>query len=209
MDTIIDPPSIPGPDELRAHMGSISVLAANKMLVRLDTHCRRFIELSPFLVLATSDADGRLDASPRGDPPGFVRVLDDATLLLPDRRGNNLVDSFRNLLTNPGVGMIFFVPGVEETLRVNGRAEITTDAALLAPSEMQGKAPTTGTLIHIQEAYFHCAKALKRARLWDPATRIERSAFPSLGRILADQQSRPDGEKLEADVETAYRERMY
>ncbi len=180
----------PGPaltdlDRLRAHLGPVSPLAAAKIRSRLDRHARHFIALSPFLVIASADAEGRLDASPRGDPPGFVQVLDDATLLLPDRRGNNLADTFGNLLTRPRVGLVFFVPGVEETLRVNGTARVTTDPALLAGCAVQGKPPVTGTLIGVEEAYFHCAKALRRARLWHPATPVERSSFPTLGRILA------------------------
>jgi PPOX class probable FMN-dependent enzyme len=200
---------IPDPQALRAHFGQISPMAEKKVLPGLDRHCRHFIQLSPFLVIATADAEGRVDASPRGDPPGFVTVLDDKTLLLPDRPGNNRVDTFGNLLSNPGVGLIFFVPGVEETLRVNGTATTTTDPAMLAGSDVLGKTPKTGLVIHVQEVFFHCAKALRRSRLWDPATQIERSQFPSLGRILADQTTGIDVAEAEARVETGYRERMY
>lgn len=120
-------------DSLRAHIGTVNPLAARKVLPALDGFCRDFIALSPFLVLASADGEGRADASPRGDAPGFVRVLDDRTLLIPDRRGNNRVDSFANILSQPGVGLIFMVPGISETLRINGRARVTRDAALLAP----------------------------------------------------------------------------
>jgi uncharacterized protein len=184
-------------------------MAARKVLPRLDKHCRAFIELSPFLVLATSDADGRVDASPRGDPPGFVRAVDDRHLVVPDRPGNNRVDSFGNLLSRSGVGLIFFVPGIDETLRVNGNAELLTGGDALAGLEVNGKAPRTGLLIRVEEAFFHCAKALRRARLWDPATRIERSTFPSLGRIIADQVAGYTVEDADARIETAYRDRMY
>ncbi len=203
---------IPDLSALRAHVGQVSDLAERKVLDHLDKHCRAFIELSPFLVIATADREGRVDASPRGDPPGFVRVLDDATLLLPDRPGNNRVDSFANLLDAPGVGLIFFVPGVEETLRVNGTARLLTDETRLAPSEVRGRAPKTGLMVGVEEAFFHCGKALKRSRLWDPAAQIERGAFPSLGRILIDQQSEwtdQTAEEAEARIETAYRERLY
>src|SRR3954453_20826999 len=200
---------IPDHGALRAHMGQISAMAERKVLTRLDRHCRHFIELSPFLVLATADADGRVDASPRGDPPGFVRILDDRTLLLPDRPGNNRVDSFGNVLSAPGVGIIFFVPGIDETLRVNGQAELVTGHPALASMEVQDRAPRTGLLVHLEEAFFHCAKALRRARLWDPETRIERSTFPTLGRIIADQVSGFDAEDADRRIETAYRERMY
>jgi len=194
---------------LRGHYGAVSVLAARKTLRRLDGHCRAFIALSPFLVLASADADGRADASPRGDAPGFVAVLDDATLLLPDRPGNNRVDSYGNIVASAGVGLIFFVPGIEETLRVNGRARVVTDAALLAPAEAQGKAPKAGLLVAVEEAFFHCAKALKRAHLWDAARHVERSRFPSLGRIIADQTAACSAEEAEARIEEGYRLRLY
>jgi PPOX class probable FMN-dependent enzyme len=136
-------------------------------------------------------------------------VLDASTLLLPDRPGNNRVDSFANVLSNPGVGLIFFVPGVEETLRVNGTATATTDSAVLASSEVNGKTPKTGMLIHVHEVFFHCAKALKRSRLWDLAAQIERSAFPTLGRIIADQQKGFEAADVEERIEVSYRERLY
>ncbi len=200
---------IDDPHALRAHMGEVSPLADRKVLARLDGHCRRFIELSPFLVIATADADGRVDASPRGDPPGFVRVLDDTTLLLPDRPGNNRVDSFANLLASPGVGLIFFVPGFEETLRVNGTARVSTDAEALADSAIAGRVPRTGVLVQVEEAFFHCAKALKRAQLWNPAVQVERRTFPSLGRILADQIAGIRADEADVRVETSYRDRLY
>jgi PPOX class probable FMN-dependent enzyme len=200
---------IPDPQSLRAHFGQISPMAEKKVLPGIDRHASHFIALSPFLVIATADADGRVDASPRGDPPGFVRVIDPKTLLLPDRPGNNRVDSFANLLSNPGVGLIFFVPGIEETLRVNGTATATTDPAVLAGSDVNGNTPKTGLLIHVDEVFFHCAKALKRSRLWDPAAQIERSTFPTLGRIIADQQKGFVAEEVEERIEVAYRERLY
>lgn len=195
--------------ELRAHMGAISPLAERKVLHALDRHCRAFIGLSPFLVLASMDAEGRADASPRGDPPGFVQALDDRTLLLPDRPGNNRVDSFANILASPGVGLIFFVPGIDETLRVNGTALLLTDRDRLTPLAVNDKAPRTGLVIAVEEVFFHCAQALRRARLWDPAARVERSTFPSLGRILAEQTSMFSVEDAERRTEDAYRTRMY
>lgn len=201
--------AIDGAEALRAHMGQVSPLADRKVLARLDAHCRRFIELSPFLVLATADADGRVDASPRGDPPGFVRVLDDTALVLPDRPGNNRVDSFANLLASPGVGLIFFVPGIDETLRVNGTARLSTDADALADSAIAGRVPRTGLLVQVEEAFFHCAKALKRAHLWDPAVQVDRRTFPTLGRILADQIAGIRADEADERVETSYRDRLY
>ncbi len=194
---------------LRAHMGAMNPMAARKVLPALDHHCRAFIALSPFLVLASSDAEGRVDASPRGDPPGFVQVLDDTTLLLPDRLGNNRVDSFANILAAPGVGLIFFVPGIDETLRVNGIARLLTDNEALAGSAVAGKTPRTGLVVAVEEAFFHCAKALRRARLWDPATQVERSSFPSLGRIMAEHTRVGTAEEAERRIEDAYRTRLY
>jgi len=194
---------------LRDFFGPTSLLVQRKQLARLDRHCRRFIELSPFLVLATADSQGRVDASPRGDAPGFVLVRDDSTLLLPDRPGNNRVDSFGNVIANPGVGLVFFVPGIEETLRVNGRARVVTDAALLAPAEAQGKAPRAGLLIAIDEVYFHCAKALKRSHLWDPARHVDRASFPTLGKIIAEQTAACSAEEADARIDESYRTRLY
>ena len=199
---------IPDADRLRAHMGPVSPTAERKVIHRLDAHCRRFIALSPFLVIGTTDGHG-VDVSPRGDPPGFVQVLDDTTLLLPDRPGNNRVDTFGNLLAAPGVGLIFFVPGIEETLRVNGTGSITTDAALLAGTEVNGRTPRTGLVIAVDEIFFHCAKALKRSALWDPAAQIERGEFPTLGRILADQRAAADADEADARINLSYRERLY
>jgi PPOX class probable FMN-dependent enzyme len=196
-------------EDLRALFGAPGPLASRKTLSRLDSHCRGFIGLSPFLVLATADAAGRVDASPRGDAPGFVLVLDDATLLLPDRPGNNRADSYGNVVAAPGVGVIFFVPGIEETLRVNGRAMVTTDAALLRLAEAQGKLPKAGLLIAVDEAFFHCAKALKRARLWDASRHIPRSSFPSLGRIMADQTRFCEAEEADRRIDENYRTSLY
>jgi PPOX class probable FMN-dependent enzyme len=200
---------IADPAALRYHMGPISPLAERKVLPRLDLHCRRFIELSPLIVLASADTQGGVDASPRGDPPGFVRVIDDSTLIIPDRPGNNRVDSFANLLEAPGVGLIFFVPGVDETLRVNGTARIVTDPAALSTSEIHGKPPRTGIAVDIQEAFFHCGKALKRSRLWDPAAQIDRGSFPTLGRIIAEQIGGISATDADERIDRAYRDRLY
>ena len=194
---------------LRSHYGAVSALAERKVLSRLDPHARAFIGLSPFLVLATADPAGRVDASPRGDAPGFVLALDDATLLLPDRPGNNRVDSYGNIVAHSGVGLIFFVPGIEETLRVNGNARIVTEAALLARTEAQGKIPKAGLLIEVGEVFFHCAKALKRAKVWDASRHVARSAFPTLGRIIADQTSVCDATEADARIDEGYRTGLY
>ena len=199
---------IPDPIALRAHMGPVSPTAQRKVMHRLDTHARHFIALSPFLVLATADADGQVDASPRGDPPGFVQVLDDVTLFLPDRLGNNRVDSLANVLASPGVGLLFFVPGIDETLRVNGTARLSTDEGLLGAAAVQGRVPRTGMVVAVTDLFFHCGKALKRSNLWDPASQIDRSTFPTLGRILADQQN-GDAAAMDERIETSYRTLIY
>jgi PPOX class probable FMN-dependent enzyme len=203
MDGLIDP------EQLRAHFGTVSHLASIKVQQRLDEHCRAFIALSPFLVLATSDQEGRVDASPRGDAPGFVRVLDDTTLLLPDRPGNNRVDSFANILGNPRVGLLFMVPGVTETLRVNGAARVITDPVLLAASEAQGKIPRTGLLVSVEEAFLHCGKALIRSKLWDPTRHVPRGTLKSIGRVIAEQTGAVDPDQAERSTEEGYRTRLY
>jgi PPOX class probable FMN-dependent enzyme len=199
------------PDEaaLRAHFGPMSALVAAKALPRLDRFCRGFIALSPFLVLATADGAGGVDASPRGDAPGFVAVESDTALLIPDRPGNRRIDSFRNIVASPGIGLLFFVPGINESLRVNGSGEIVTDAALLAPLAAHGKIPATGLRVHVTEAFFHCGKAAIRAGLWDAARQVPRGAFPSLGRVVAEQTRVIAAEEAEAAIETSYRERLY
>jgi PPOX class probable FMN-dependent enzyme len=146
---------------------------------------RALIEASPFCVMATSGPGG-LDATPRGDPKGFVRVVDDKTIILPDRRGNNRIDSLRNLLTDPRVALIFLIPGVSETLRVMGRVTISADPELCAGFTMQGKAPRCVLVIAVEQVFFQCAKAIVRSKLWDPATQVERSTLPTAGKILAE-----------------------
>ena len=205
----MDDNGVTSTDGLRAHFGAVSALAEKKVLTHLDRFCRDFIALSPFLVLATSDGKGQCDASPRGDAPGFVSVVDDGTLVIPDRRGNNRIDSFSNILEAPGVGLIFFVPGINETLRVNGKAEITRDAALLAPLAVRGVTPTIGLKVRVDECYFHCGKALMRSKLWQMETQVERGRFPSLGRIIAEQTAAVSVEDAEAALDEAYRTRLY
>jgi len=158
-----------------------------KELRFIDPHARNFISRSPFVVLSTSSADGRCDATPRGDAPGFVKVLDDTTLIIPDRPGNRRLDSMENILSNPRAGLLFMIPGMDETLRVNGRAAITADPALLEPLAMQGKVPLLGIIVEVEELYFHCARAFRRSRLWEPETWMDRSEMPTLGQIIADQ----------------------
>ncbi len=159
--------------------------ATDKVLPALDRHCRNIIARSPFCVIATQGPDGA-DVSPRGDPPGFVRVLDDRTLLLPDRIGNNRLDGMSNLLGNPRIGMLFLVPGMNETLRINGTARITDDARLLEDCAFDGRVPKVGLVVAVEEAFLHCGKALVRSSLWDPAVQIDRSMLPSYPQMLLD-----------------------
>jgi PPOX class probable FMN-dependent enzyme len=200
---------IENPERLGELYGAPSERSLKKQLTRFDKHSRAFIARSPFLVIASSDPSGRCDASPKGDAPGFVQVVDDETLLIPDRLGNNRVDTIGNLLARPGVGLIFFVPGINETLRVNGRASITTDAALLEPLAVNGKVPRSGILIAAEEIYFHCGKALIRSDLWNPEKQLRRSEFPSLGRILADQIGGISVEEAERQTAESYKTRLY
>ncbi len=193
---------------LRALIGEPTALVRAKQSDRLNPLTRQWIERSPFVCLATSDADGRCDVSPRGDPPGFVRVLDDATLLLPERPGNRLADSLRNVLQNPRVGLLFVIPGVGDTLRVNGRACLTTDPALLAPCAVEVKPPRLGLLVDIDEAYTQCSKAFLRSHLWDPARFVDRAALPTFGQIMACQrEGEVDAETYDAERAARYARR--
>jgi uncharacterized protein len=205
----MDGETIESKETLRERYGAPSERSLQKEMTRLDAHCRHFIALSPFLVIATAGADGLGDCSPRGDAPGFVAVLDDTTILIPDRLGNNRTDSLRNIIDHPGIGLLFLLPGVNETLRINGTARITMDAALLAPLAAQGKAPRSGLLVAIKEVYLQCGKALIRSKLWDPAIQIERASFPSLGKILADQIGLADVAAAERMTEEGYKTRLY
>ena len=186
-------------------------VAVKKVLSQLDNHLRHFIELSPFLVLSTVRGDGFCDASPRGDAPGFVRVLDEKNIFLPDRPGNNRLDSLTNIVSNPGVGILFMIPGLEETLRVNGMARVILDVSLLESSIVQGKTPKSGLQITINECYIHCGKALRRSKLWDSNLHIRKGVYPTLGKIIADQGALPGKsiEELDRDTVESYRNDLY
>lgn len=168
---------------LRGIVGSPTELTLTKMSDRLNSLTKQFIERSPFVCVATSTPDGGLDVSPRGDPPGFVRVLDERTLLLPERPGNRIADSLTNLLDDPRIALLFLIPGIGDTFRVNGRATIVDDPELLEPSAIDGKVPRLGILVSVQEAYTQCAKALIRSDLWNAERHIDRSELPSAGEI--------------------------
>ena len=196
--------------ELRQVYRPPAARAGLKVLDHLDVHCRKFIALSPFYVISSARADGRADASPRGDPPGsLAHVLDDKTLLLPDRPGNRQVDTLMNLIERPYVGLVFFVPGLTETLRVNGQAEMSTEAELLQPLAIKGKLPICALKVTVEEAFLHCAKALIRARLWEADAQVERSCFPTYGRVLADQIAGADAAEIDAGEEESARTELY
>jgi hypothetical protein len=178
------PRTITDEHQLRAVIGSPSALVAGKIANRLNHLIRQFVEHSPFVCVATTRPDGGLDVSPRGDPPGFVRILDERTLLLPERPGNRIADTLTNLLHDPRIGLLFLIPGVGDSFRVNGRAVIVDDPELLAGSIVDGKAPHLGILVSIEEAYTQCSKALIRSELWNPERHIDRSELPSGGEIL-------------------------
>ena len=161
--------------------------AVRKQLAALDVHCTRFIELSPFLVLATAGVDGRLDASPRGGIPGFVKVVDANTLLIPDSPGNNRLDSFTNIVASGEAGLLFMIPGIDETLRVNGAAAVSTAPDDIDRCTTERRAPKVVVRITVREAYLHCAKAFMRSNLWSAANQVERSVLPLMGRMLNDQ----------------------
>jgi uncharacterized protein len=200
--------------DLRGILGRAEGLAVQKSRPGLDKYSRQFIAMSPFLVLSTASANGKGDVSPRGDPPGFVKVIDDKTFLVPDRPGNNRLDTMVNILENPNVACLFLIPGFEDTLRVAGRAKIIRDEALLSHCTVNGKQPKIGVLVSIDEVFLHCAKALKRSKLWQDDYRQDRSTMPSIARIILEQTcgARVDErEAAQADVmvEDNYRTEMY
>jgi PPOX class probable FMN-dependent enzyme len=164
--------------------GEPAPLIREKIADRLNPLTRQFVERSPFVVVASGRPDGGLDVSPRGDPAGFVRILDERTLLLPDRPGNKLADTLTNLLADDRIALLFLIPGVNDTFRVNGRARIVDDPELLAESEVEGKVPQLGILVEVEEAYTQCPKAFLRSELWNPERHIDRSELPSHGEIL-------------------------
>ena len=194
-------------ETLRATLGQPSDVVKAKVSHRLNELTRQFVERSPFLCLATSAADGTCDVSPRGDPAGFVKVLDERTLLLPDRPGNRLADSFRNVLENPHVALLFVIPGISDTFRVNGRASIVEDPELLAPCAVEGKVPKLGLRIEVDEAYTHCPKAFLRAQLWDPDRYADRSELPSSGELMRSVGADVDPNEYDAERAERYARR--
>jgi PPOX class probable FMN-dependent enzyme len=197
-------------DELRAILGAPSERAIQKDIGRIDEFGRQFIARSPMVLVGTSSAAGRCDVSPRGDPPGFVRVLDDYRLAIPERPGNRRGDTLANIVDNPHIGLIFLVPGNPETYRINGRATVVQDDALNASLAHQGKAPKLAIVVEAEQAFFHCGKALIRSRLWEPESIALAKDIPSLAAIMHGQLALDCSvEELEAQVQSGYRATLY
>lgn len=198
-------------DELRAIVDYPSEFVANKTISLLDDHCKMFIAKSPFLVMATSDKNGLCSVTPRGDEQGFVLIVDDYHLVIPERPGNRRIDSMRNIISNPHVGLLFVIPGLEETLRVNGRACITRDPALLERMQAKGKTPLLGIGIKVEQCFIHCAKAFKRSGLWNGKSWLSKDDLPNIARILAAHANLPGVTENEVTgyLHESYTQRLY
>ena len=189
-------------------------LAVQKVLDHIDPHARSYIERSPFMCIGTQNADGKADVSPRVDPAGFVEILDDRTLAIPDRPGNNRLDTLANIVSNPSVGLLFIVPGFDDTMRINGQASITTDPSVLDRMKVNDRTPKVAIIVKIDTVFIHCAKAFRRSKLWDPAHHQDRSEMPSLIKIVMDQTAAvavddKTQRQLDEGLEEAYRTTMY
>lgn len=198
-------------EELAALIGTPSVLSLRKELKSLDEHMRRFIAHSPFAVISTHSGDGRCDASPRGDAPGFVHVVDDQTLLIPDRFGNKRVDSYRNILQTGRIGLLFLIPGFGETLRVNGRATLITGETWLTPMTVNGKRPLIAVAVEVEECFLQCAKAIIRSKLWEQHERSDLESLPCAAEMLHDHAQMPDFDvaKMQTLLDEAYKNKLY
>jgi len=211
MDDRPNPTTLSDEPSLRGLYPQPKELAVLKQLDRLDAHCRNFIAHSPLVIIGSTRAGRGTDVSPRGDAPGFARALDDRTIAIPDRPGNNRLDTMSNIVTDAEVGLLFFIPGIDETLRVNGSGRLSRDPELLAAAAVEGREPRLVILVRVREAFLHCGKALKRARLWQDDYRIERKSFPSLGRMIV-EQTKPANvtvEQAEAYIEHNYVTGLY
>lgn len=197
-------------EDLEAVLGRPNERVAAKVIDRLDIHCRRFIARCPFVLLASADAAGNIDVSPKGDPPGFVHVLDDTTLAIPERPGNRRADTFRNLLQNPHVGLIFLIPGKRETLRVSGKALIVRDADLRQGMAIDGRVPDLALVVQVREAFFHCAKCMVRSHLWEPANWPALDGLPTLAEAaIAHARLTQTVAEIQGFIDTDERTRLY
>ncbi|OHV76292.1 pyridoxamine 5'-phosphate oxidase family protein [Rhizobium sp. LCM 4573] len=205
--------AITSEEKLRKLYPATHELAVQKLQTTLGVHAQEFIRRSPFLCLGTQDLNGRADVSPRGDPAGFVKILDKETLAIPDRPGNNRLDSLSNIIANPAVGLLFMIPGFDDTLRVNGVARIVVDPNLLETMTINNRVPTLAIVVHVNEVFLHCAKALRRSHIWDTDHRQDRNQMPSLIKMILDETTgAPEGEemrKIDASLEEDYKRTMY
>ncbi|BCH30033.1 pyridoxamine 5'-phosphate oxidase-like FMN-binding protein [Mesorhizobium sp. L-8-10] len=197
-------------DELRTIYKEPGEGAVRKELKSLDFHCRGFLAKSPFVLIGSCDDQGNGDVTPKGDKPGFVAILDDNTIAIPDRPGNNRLDTLENILVNPAVGLLFLIPGMNETLRINGEARITADKALRERLAVDGRPPISVIVVTIKAAYMHCAKAFMRSELWKPESWVDRSTLPTLGTILKDQLALADSAaKTDEWLDESYKKSMW
>jgi PPOX class probable FMN-dependent enzyme len=199
---------------LRSLFQAQTALAIHKCQGSLDKHAQAFIRRSPFLCMGTQDLDGKADVSPRGDPVGFVKILDQNTLAIPDRPGNNRLDSLVNILANPSVGLLFIIPGFDDTLRVSGQASLVSDPEILHGMSVEDRAPKLAIVVKVTEVFMHCAKAFRRSRLWDPDHFQDRREMPSLSKIILEQTTGAPGDdrdmrKIDDDLEEEYRRTLY
>lgn len=201
-------------DALRACFPKMHPLSGDKVQTRLDDHSRAFIERSPFLCLGTQSKDGCADVSPRGDQAGFVKVLDDTTLMIPERPGNNRLDTLGNIISNSSVGLLFLVPGFDDTMRINGTAQISNDPDLLAIMAVKERPALAAIIVNVDEVFIHCAKAFRRSKLWDTASHHDRSELPSIAQIIMEQTNTlPDNpeeiKQIDRDIEEEYKNTLY
>ena len=195
--------------QLEALYGEKMPAAVVKEIDHINNGYRKLIEKAPFVAVATAGPEG-LDCSPKGDAPGFVRILDDKTLAIPDRPGNNRIDGFRNIVRDPRIALLFLIPGVGETLRVNGRAAISIDPELMRSFAVNGKLPRCVLIVHIDSIYFHCSKAIVRSRLWDEKTKVDRKSLPSTGTIIAElSQGHLGGEAYDRELPERIKTQLY
>ena len=196
-------------EQLEALYGKPQGAAVVKEIDHINDGYRKLIEAAPFVAIATSGPEG-LDCSPKGDPAGFVHILDDKTLAIPDRPGNNRIDGFRNIMRDPRIALLFLIPGVGETLRVNGRASISIDPELMGKFAINGKLPRSVLVVHIETIFFHCSKAIVRSKLWDEATKIDRKSLPSTGAIVAElSQGKLGGEAYDHEAPERIKAKLY
>src|SRR3974390_2069000 len=196
-------------EDLQALYGEKMGASVIKEIDYINSGYRKLIEAAPFVAIATAGPEG-LDCSPKGDAPGFVRILDDKTLAIPDRPGNNRIDGFRNIIRDPRIALLFLIPGVGETLRVNGRASISVDPELMQSFAVNGKQPRCVLIVHIESIFFHCSKAIVRSKLWDDATRIDRKSLPSTGTIIAElSQGKLGGESYDREAPERIQAMLY